>query len=97
MVGFRLKVFECNPQQLYQDLRPDNCLASIWIPQTLGDQIWLWFEFANKEDKKAYIKWVKSSNITSKNTNGKIVYAKDMFMHSEKWLTQKQINHHTND
>ena len=50
--AFRIKLYDCdNPQELYKKLKPINCINSKWIPQTMGRLIWMWFEFANNQDK----------------------------------------------
>ena len=57
IVGFRISMWDVgNPQELWGKLKPRNCIDSAWIPQTIGDQIWMWFEFKNKSDKDEYIK-----------------------------------------
>jgi hypothetical protein len=52
MVGYNVSLYDCpNPQEFWNVAKPKNCIDSIWIPQTIGDQIWMWFEFANEDDK----------------------------------------------
>jgi hypothetical protein len=87
MVGFRLDMYEVsNPQLLAKKLRPENCKRSIWIPQTMGDQIWLWFEFETQEEKEKYISQLRTIGNFKPKKN---------FMHEEKWLTQAEIDHWT--
>ena len=74
----------------------------------MGDQIWIWFEFANKEDKQKYLDWIEENEISSngkatlykdghESTISKVCYAKDMYMHNDSMMTQETIDHWTKD
>ncbi len=92
LVAFRISLYETDtlePQELYKKLKSKNCINSKWIPQTQGSQIWMWFEFANIQDKNDYI---ENLNITWIGYNNKLVNAKDMFMHDEDHMTQETID-----
>lgn len=98
-VGFRLKGDACDPNEMANQLRPDNTLSREWIPQTLGDQVWVLYEFSNQSDKSDYILWVVESGIKSygnypgdKETE---YFAKDMFMHNEDQFSDI-VDHYVN-
>ena len=104
IVGFRVSLYECNnPQQFYKNVRPDNCIDELWLAQTIGDQIWIWFEFANKKDKKEYIKQLKAKKMKvlapkwPSQEKDKYYDPIDWFMHDEKWLNQESIDRWTSD
>lgn len=42
-------------QECALEIQPDNFIGRAWIPQTLGDQVWLWFEFATPELRDAFL------------------------------------------
>lgn len=37
------------------EIQPDNFTDRAWIPQTLGDQVWLWYEFATPDIRDAFL------------------------------------------
>ncbi len=43
------------PQEIAKEIHPANYLNRLWIPQTLGDQIWLWYEFESREEKDNFL------------------------------------------
>jgi len=93
MVMFKVSVFNCeNPQQLWKEILPTNCIESKWIPQTMGDQVWMWFEFRNQLDKEEYIDWVNASHISCQSAWSidieTTTYLKDMLFD----FSQEQIN-----
>ena len=92
MVGFRVSLYECdNPQKLWRVIKPKNCINSKWIPQTLYEKIWMWFEFANAEDKQNYIEWIRNCDVYCSNSlhGNEKYYPKNMFM----CLSQEKIDH----
>lgn len=102
MIGFRVSLYYCNDwHEFWKDIKPTNCISSAWIAQTIGDQIWMWFEFANKEDKKQFLKELKAKKMKvlgPRWPNDKEDTYHDpikWLMHKEKWLTQKEIDHWT--
>ena len=54
--ALRLKCFdfERSPAKTLAPYTPDNAKQSAWIPQTLGDQVWVLFEFATQEDRETW-------------------------------------------
>ena len=52
---WELDDIKMTPQKVYKEIYPDNCIKYVWIPQTLGDQVWLWFEFRTIEEKKNFL------------------------------------------
>lgn len=83
LVAFRIDIFKFNPSKTLELLRPDNLKNSKFIPQTLGDQVWIWFEFHTTEEKELYIDWVKENHRE----------LSDCFMHDEEFMTQEEIDH----
>lgn len=43
------------PQDLAFKIQPKSFKQRIWLPQSMGDCIWLWYEFETEEEKKNYI------------------------------------------
>ncbi len=43
-------------QEMEAVIRPPNALHRIWIPQTLGEQIWMFYAFATEDEKQSFIK-----------------------------------------
>lgn len=105
-VGFRVSLYEVmNPRELWSKLKPEKCKDSVWVPQTLGDQIWMWFEFENLEEKNEYLDSLKEIEIVNEydyiDQNGvqthkieKAVFKpKNNFMLDN--FSQEKINHWT--
>lgn len=98
-VMFNVSAYRCvNPQKLWQDIKPNNCIKAMWIPQTIADQIWMWFEFKNEDDKNKYIEWINNCDIycdvswvlpdgVTKD------YPKNMFVKNSDYWTQEKIDH----
>jgi len=60
-VIFRISLYKKDsPSELFRDIKLDYHIRSIWIPQTLGDQVWMGFEFKNELDKYKYIKQIET-------------------------------------
>ena len=101
LVAFRVSLYDVgSPQQFYKDITPDYCIDKKWIPQTMGEQIWMWFNFADTEDKQKYIDWINACDLKyPKMWVGKDgiteVYPKNMFMHDDEFMTQGEINNWT--
>ena len=36
--------------------KPTGAVLRAWVPQTLGDQIWIFYEFSEAADKAAFVK-----------------------------------------
>ena len=104
-VCFRCNLYECPDSHKFWDaIKPTNCINHIWIQQTIGDQIWMWFEFATDKDKEAYLKSIQDLTVTGTYDdmrNGKIYEEEqsckpiDMLMNNEAWLTQTEMDHWT--
>ena len=107
MVGFRISIYDAtNPQDIWKLLKPLNCINTAWISQTIGDQVWMWFEFANESDKSNYInslkpfmihlEWHEAMNGKLRDkSEDKIFDPIEYFMHNEGWMTQEEIDHWT--
>jgi len=54
-VTFRIDVFERPVQEEFELIKPKKYKEYQFVPQTLGDQVWLWFEFDTKEEKEIYV------------------------------------------
>ncbi len=106
-VGFRVSLFDVsNPNDVLKLIKPEKCIDSIWIPQTMGDQVWIWFEFETPEEKQKYIdglmKITVKKSFAEHNNKGKFVnFKKDVkydprehFMLDS--FTQEEIDHWTN-
>lgn len=95
-VAFRIHTYDVkHPQEVWEQIKPIKCKDDRWIPQTVGDQVWMWFEFENIEEKKEYLNWIEQSNFTTTDIKGNIKYIKNMTMNHEPWLTQQEIDHWT--
>ena len=102
-VCFRCNLYTCPDSHKFWDaVEPQNSINSIWIPQTIGDQIWMWFEFATIEEKETYLKSIQDLTVTGTYDvmrNGKTYEEEqsckpiDMLMNNEDWLTQAEIDH----
>ena len=107
IVGFRISLWDVtNSHKIWEILKPYNCINSIWIPQTIGDQIWMWFEFKNILDKNEYIKNLKSIEILNEwheLKNKRLIDKQEVIifdprlhlMQDEEWLTQDEIDYWT--
>ncbi len=58
--SFGLQTFEQDlrmiPYELENIIRPKEIKRRAWIPQTLGDCVWIWYEFYNPQQKEIYLK-----------------------------------------
>lgn len=43
------------PQSCMKEIMPKEYVDYKWIPQTLGDQVWLWIEFSSVVEKKNFL------------------------------------------
>jgi hypothetical protein len=43
------------PHQVADRLREKHWKRCQWIPQTMGDQVWLWYEFASVAEKEFFM------------------------------------------
>lgn len=41
-------------------LTPKNYKQRVWLPQSIGDCVWLWIEFETYEEKEIHIKYLKT-------------------------------------
>jgi len=44
------------PRKVHKEIHPDNCIKYVWIPQTMGDQVWVWYEFETIKEKEVFLK-----------------------------------------
>ena len=81
IVGYRYSVYERNADanRFFKQVEPKKYSDYVWIPQTMGDQVWIWFEFDTVAERKQYEKEMVDIGFDR------------WFMHKEKWLTQKEI------
>lgn len=87
LIAYRVSLHKCNdPQKLYNDIIPLGCGVSerFWIPQTMADQIWMWF-FTDEESRAIELDLVEREGKKCGD-----VYLKDMFMHDG--VTQEDID-----
>ena len=59
--ALRVDLWDCNDESAAAQLKPyapdtPDFAHLAWIPQTLGDQIWVMFEFFSEEDRIAFEK-----------------------------------------
>jgi hypothetical protein len=54
--ALRIDLYDCTepPAKIVRREMPSNAVRRAWIPQTVGDQVWLLYEFANVEDRLAW-------------------------------------------
>jgi hypothetical protein len=77
-------------KKLHKEIHPEIYKNYAWIPQTLGDQIWLWYEFNTENEADAYKKWIIDSGIKSFSTyDNTDHYVRDMFMD----VSQKDLDY----
>ncbi len=92
MVCFRISIYDCNnPQELNEKIVPINAIKTKWIAQTIADQVWIWYEFKDVEDRNHYIKKIEAIDIDIIGIDNKIRHPKDKFMHDD--LSQKEIDY----
>ena len=57
IAALRVDLYECvrkPPRDYLQPVVPTNALRGAWIPQTMGDQIWVLYEFRSEADRMAW-------------------------------------------
>lgn len=42
------------PGEILAEVRPEECVSRAWIPQTLGEQVWVLYEFPDLQTKAAW-------------------------------------------
>jgi len=54
--ALRIDLYECTerPALILKPFEPKNAIEYAWIPQTIGDQIWVVYRFANAADAEAW-------------------------------------------
>jgi hypothetical protein len=54
--AIRFDLYECKfrPADLIKPHWPQNSVREAWIPQTLGEQVWVLFDFATQADRAAW-------------------------------------------
>lgn len=51
-----------HPSTIEKALRPDKLVDYKWIPQTIADQVWVFYEFATTKEKNTYARAFKKSD-----------------------------------
>lgn len=56
--AIRINLYDCvkAPRDYIREVAPSNAVRSAWVPQTMGEQIWLLYEFRTQEDREAWEK-----------------------------------------
>lgn len=54
--ALRVDLYECktSPSEILQPLVPKNAINHAWIPQTMGAQVWVLYEFRTVQDRKSW-------------------------------------------
>ncbi|MNF22301.1 hypothetical protein D3C87_1437240 [compost metagenome] len=54
--ALRIDLYECTerPALILKPFEPKNAIEYAWIPQTIGDQIWVVYRFSNAADAEAW-------------------------------------------
>lgn len=52
---YELDDIKTTPQKVYREICPNNYINRAWIPQTMGDQVWVWFEFNTIKEKEEFL------------------------------------------
>ena len=55
--AMRVDIYDCidkPPRDYIRAVVPKNAVRSAWIPQTMGDQIWVLYEFKSKAERVAW-------------------------------------------
>ena len=50
-----------HPSEFEKALRPTNVIAAKWVPQTISDEVWVFYEFATLKEKKDFAKQLKGT------------------------------------
>lgn len=57
MVAFNVDICDhISPQEFDKRYRPTKLKRRSWIPQTMGDCVWIWYEFESPEEARLYKK-----------------------------------------
>jgi len=56
ITALRVELLECEekPSYILSRHKPVGCTNYAWIPQTMGDQIWVLFEFVSESERIAW-------------------------------------------
>jgi len=55
--ALRVDLYDCDdkpPRDYIRPIAPLNAINHAWIPQTIGDQIWVLWEFNTKDEREAF-------------------------------------------
>jgi hypothetical protein len=54
--AMRISIYDCEttPADLIKPFIPKNYTRVAWIPQSMGDQVWVLFEFPSLEDRQSW-------------------------------------------
>ena len=61
--ALRVRLYDCEerPADILRPHLPKEFKRRAWIPQTLGDQIWMMYEFETKEQREVWEKTLPES------------------------------------
>jgi len=56
ITAMRVSLYDCDeaPALVLNQYRPVNLIRKAWVPQTMGDQIWVLYEFETKTDRETW-------------------------------------------
>lgn len=57
IAALRVDLYECTgkpPRDYLRPVVPEKAVRSAWIPQTMGDQIWVLYEFKSEAERLAW-------------------------------------------
>jgi len=86
-----------DPNNLRRIIKPTNLLNFQWVPQTMGECVWMFFEFKNEIDKNEFLKYISTVSFNSA-FDGKLKYVDELlgtFLDQELldyWCTGKIYN-----
>jgi len=81
--ALRVDMYDCikeTPAIILKPFTPENSINKAWIPQTMGDQIWVLYEFKTKKDREEWENMLPE-NISKWLDRGLIEVAQDYGWH----------------
>ena len=64
-----ISLYHLKPGESFRDIqhsiKPGNAINHLAIPQTSGDQVWDWYEFATEQEKQDFLANVPSKFIAT--------------------------------
>lgn len=54
--ALRIGIYDCGkpPRDYINPIDPSNAISRAWIPQTMGNQIWVMWKFNTKEEREIF-------------------------------------------